>query len=146
MSVRADANCKVYVHLEDRVELALDVDLLNAFANFTIGIEEGLRIRAHICLIEFDQATQNFSTFGKVDLILLQLFANTYFSSEEYEVLQMLNDRLAGWLTLSLPTDFGGYFRLEKLSVQVHNDYLTFGAAPVFIPPVAQNSVDVAFQ
>jgi hypothetical protein len=54
MSVRVDANCKVYVHFEDRVELALDVDLFNAFANFTIEIEEGLTIRAHLCLIEFD--------------------------------------------------------------------------------------------
>lgn len=54
MSVRADANCKVYVHLEDRIELALDVDFFNAFANFTIVIEEGMRIRAHLCLIEFD--------------------------------------------------------------------------------------------
>lgn len=71
---------------------------------------------------------------------MLKNLANTYLSSEDYEILPMLNDKLERWLTLDLPSDFGGYFKLSDLVIQVHDGYLFFGATPVFIPPVSQDT------
>ena len=52
----------------------------------------------------------------------------------------MLNDRLEHWLTLNLPSDFGGYFKLSDLVIKVHDGYLFFGATPLFIAPVPQDT------
>ena len=116
MDARTDINVKLYVHLEDRSELALDWDLIHARVSFN-AIVTDMNIRAHITEINFDQVVQNLCTFGKVDLKMIKNLANTYFSDEEFEILSMLNSRLEHWLTLLIPSNFFGLFKLSNLTV-----------------------------
>jgi len=53
MDVKTDVNVKVYVHLDDKVELALDWDLIHATVSFT-AIVTDMNIRAHITGAHFD--------------------------------------------------------------------------------------------
>jgi len=48
---------------------------------------------------------------------MIRNLANTYFSDEEFEILPMLNSRLEYWLTLPIPSDFFGVFKLSELTV-----------------------------
>jgi hypothetical protein len=53
MDAKTDVNVKVYVHLDDRVELTLDWDLINATVSF-IAMVTDMNIRAHITGANFD--------------------------------------------------------------------------------------------
>jgi hypothetical protein len=53
MTLKADLNVKVYVHLDDRVELAAEWDLTHAEASFTVTMDD-MNIKAHITKVFFD--------------------------------------------------------------------------------------------
>lgn len=53
MTLKANLNVKVYVHLDDRVELAAEWDLTHAEASFTVTMDD-MNIKAHITKVFFD--------------------------------------------------------------------------------------------
>ena len=53
MDAKTNVNVKVYVHLDDRVELALDWDLIHATVSFTAMVTD-MNIRAHVTGANFD--------------------------------------------------------------------------------------------
>jgi hypothetical protein len=75
---------------------------------------------------------------------MIRNLANTYFSDEEFEILPMLNSRLEYWLTLIIPSDFFGVFKLSDLTVQYHDGMMLLGTTPFFIaqiPDYVQDSI-----
>lgn len=81
MNCKADVNLKMFVILDGTRELAAEWDLLNIKVNFTATADDK-ELRGHLHEVHFDLIKQNYSSFGKIDNILLRNLANTYFSNE----------------------------------------------------------------
>lgn len=141
MQAKTTANLKLYVHTADKVDLAVDLDVIRVLTNFTVIIDE-MTLSGKVSNLNVEDLEANFCSYGTVHVDLLRKLIDDLLN-DKTDVIETLNAYLAKNIVFAVPDSFGGVFKMSDLTLQYHDDYLFIGATPTFIAPAAGEKVDL---
>jgi len=141
MEAKTTVNLKFYVHTADKVDLAVDLDVIRVLTNFTVIIDE-MTLSGKVMNLNVEDLEANFCSYGTVHVELIRGLIDDLLD-DKTDVVETLNEYLAKNIVFSVPDQFGGVFKMSDLTLQYHDDYVFIGATPTFVPPAAGQEVDL---
>jgi hypothetical protein len=134
MQALSTLNMKFFVHEADgKIDLAIDMDMYHIKTNFTVIVDD-MSITGNVTAFHVEDIVTNSCSYGTVHTDLMLKLINDVFE-EDTDVIPTINEYIANNFVFNLPDSFGGVFKLSDLTLGYHDDYLSLGATPTFIPP-----------
>ena len=141
MEALSTVNLKFYVHTPEKVDLAVDLDVVDIKTNFTV-IVDAMTLSGNITALNVQDIKDNYCSWGSVHVDLLRKLIDDILDPTT-DVIQTLNAFLDKNARLQVPDQFGGVFKLSELTLQYHDDYVFVGLTPTFIAPPKGQPVDI---
>jgi hypothetical protein len=133
MQALSSVNLKIYVHTPEKIDLAVDIDVVDIKTNFTVIIDD-MTLSGNVTSLNVEDINQNYCSYGQFHADLLRKLIDDILDPTT-DFIVTLNQFLAESAKLKVPDQFGGVFALSDLTLQYHDDYVYVGLTPTFIEP-----------
>lgn len=141
MEALSSVNLKFYVHTPEKIDLAVDLDVVDIKTNFTVIIDE-MTLSGNITALNVQDITDNYCSWGSVHVDLLRKLIDDILDPTT-DVIETLNAFLGKNARLQVPDQFGGVFKLSQLTLKYHDDFVFVGLTPTFIAPPKGQEVEI---
>jgi len=129
LSALSAGNFKFYVYKTDGTrELAVELEGYEIYTNFTVLIDQ-MTLAGNVTGLNVGKIKQISCTFGRIPVTTEKIALNRVLNIFLPEIDAYLNT-----LTLAIPTELFGIFKLSDLVIRYYNDYVMLGLTPTFEP------------